>query len=437
MSATMTAQNARMHRMHPFFESWPRWLRPANDSSMMRWTHAVVSKPSEVYFYVAVPLLLMLSALVILVALPFLWLSGSLTVPDMQAFLASLDDREHGLSHFIGNSAHELVVGYLVTVLWSLGSWMPSRRSLWLSLPVLVGVLAVQAWAPVDSVVLAFGMAMGWFIDELIGCRPHLSKLVQVLVAVLGVGVFTVVNVGLGQSPVRGAGPLMIVAAMLFSTWYYFAEGARRTLLHRSQAALRAQASAAERERIGRDLHDLLGHTLSLITLKLELSRKLADSDPQRSRAEADEAETVARQALAQVRAAVTGMRATDLHGEIASAGLLLESAGVRWQAHNPPSLPQGIDTLLSLVLREAVTNIARHAGAASARLQFVETGGVLEMIISDDGRGIGHRRGNGLTGMRERVEAVDGVLSIEGSKGTGTQLTITVPIPGAAEVAA
>ena len=82
----------------------------------------------------------------------------------------------------------------------------------------------------------------------------------------------------------------------------------------------------------------------------------------------------------------------------------------MRWQAHAPPPLPQGIDTTLSLILREAVTNIARHADASTARLQFVVAGDVLQMIISDDGRGIGTRRGNGLTGMRERVEAVDGV---------------------------
>ena len=230
---------------------------------------------------------------------------------------------------------------------------------------------------------------------------------------------------------------LLLAVSMLLSTWYYTAEWSRRKLLDNSQAALRAQASAAERERIGRDLHDLLGHTLSLITLKLELSRKLAGSDPQRSRAEADEAEQVARQALSQVRAAVTGMRATDLHGEIASAGLLLESRGVAWQAHAPPPLPPAVDTALSLVLREAATNIARHADATTARLQFVVAGDVVQMIISDDGRGVGKRRGNGLTGMRERVEALDGVLSIEGEKGMGSQLTISMPLGVALEAGA
>lgn len=437
MSVTTHTLEAKFGQPHPFFDRWQRWLRPANDSSMMRWTHALAHKPSEFYPYIGVPLLLMLSAVVIVLALPFLLVSGHFSVPDVQALFSPLDSKVKGVSHFIGSGAHELMGLYLVMVLWSFSSWMPSRRSLWISAAVIAGLLAVQALDPVNSVVLAFSTAMGWFIDELIGCRPQLAKWMQVLVVLLGVGVFTVLNLGLGQSVARGGWALVIVAAMLFSIWYYFSEWSRKRLLDTSQAAVRAQASAAERERIGRDLHDLLGHTLSLITLKLELSRKLAESDPQRSRNEANEAETVARQALAQVRAAVTGMRATDLHGEIASAGLLLESSGVQWQAHNPPPLPQGIDTMLSLVLREAVTNIARHAQATSARLQFLIAGDVLQMIISDDGRGIGNRRGNGLTGMRERVEAMDGVLSIEGERGMGTQLTISVPMSVAQELSA
>ena len=434
MSVMPASLEARIGQPHPFFDRWPRWLRPANDSAMMRWAHAMAHKPSEWYPYVAIMVLLVLSAVILAVALPFLLVSGHFSVPDVQSLFSPLDNRVEGISHFIGSGAHEILGLYVVMVLWSVSIWMPSRRSLLIAVPVTVGVLVVQAFDPAQSLCFAFGASLGWIIDELIGCQPKMSKSVHVLVALLGVGVFTTLNLGLGQSIARGGWVLLIVASTLFSIWYYFSEASRKRLLDNSQAALRAQASAAERERIGRDLHDLLGHTLSLITLKLELSRKLADTDPQRSRNEANDAETVARQALAQVRAAVAGMRATDLHGEIASAGLLLESAGVTWQAHNPPPLPQGIDTMLSLVLREAATNIARHAQATTARLQFLIAGDVLQMIISDDGRGIGSRRGNGLTGMRERVEAMDGVLSIEGERGMGTQLTISVPMTVAPE---
>ena len=312
-------------------------------------------------------------------------------------------------------------------LLYALSLWLPQRHGGWVAVLMIVASLAILPAFPAGLAYFIFGAV-------LLRVFPGPSNLAYAGWAMLANLGLLVLVMALGwpwQQFVWAPVLTLIIVATVAAA---HSNDARESLLLRSQAAVRAQASAAERERIGRDLHDLLGHTLSLITLKLELSRKLADSDPQRSRKEADEAETVARQALAQVRAAVTGMRATDLHGEIASAGLLLESRGVSWQAHAPPPLPPGLDTALSLVLREAVTNIARHADATTARLQFVVVGDVLQMIISDDGRGIGTRRGNGLTGMRERVEAVDGVLSIDGGRGIGSQLTVSVPLTVAVE---
>lgn len=312
-------------------------------------------------------------------------------------------------------------------LLYALSLWLPQRHGGWVAVLMIVASLAILPAFPAGLAYFIFGAV-------LLRVFPGPSNLAYAGWAMLANLGLLVLVMALGwpwQQFVWAPVLTLIIVATVAAA---HSNDARESLLLRSQAAVRAQASAAERERIGRDLHDLLGHTLSLITLKLELSRKLADSDPQRSRKEADEAETVARQALAQVRAAVTGMRATDLHGEIASAGLLLESRGVSWQAHAPPPLPPGLDTALSLVLREAVTNIARHADASTARLQFVVAGDVLQMIVSDDGRGVGNRRGNGLTGMRERVESLDGVLSIDGGKGIGTQLTISVPLTVAVE---
>ncbi|MGN6513467.1 MAG: sensor histidine kinase, partial [Lysobacteraceae bacterium] len=137
---------------------------------------------------------------------------------------------------------------------------------------------------------------------------------------------------------------------------------------HEQEAALklshdevRRLAATAERERIGRDLHDLLGHTLSLITLKLELARKLSERDPAASRREMEEAERVARHALAEVRSAVTGIRSADLAAELASARLLLESSQVHLDYDAPPQgLPPEVERGLALLLREAVTNVAR-----------------------------------------------------------------------------
>jgi len=135
-----------------------------------------------------------------------------------------------------------------------------------------------------------------------------------------------------------------------------------------SHDEVRRLAATAERERIGRDLHDLLGHTLSLITLKLELARKLADRDTEGSKRELEEAERVARHALAEVRSAVTGIRSADLAAELASARLLLESSQVHLEYAPPPQdLPPDVERCLALVLREAATNIARHANASAS----------------------------------------------------------------------
>ncbi len=204
----------------------------------------------------------------------------------------------------------------------------------------------------------------------------------------------------------------------------------KNAALKLSQDEVRRLAATAERERIGRDLHDLLGHTLSLITLKLELSRKLFDRDADAARRELEEAENVARHALAEVRSAVTGIRSTDLAAELASARLLLESSAVHLDySALPPSLPMDVERSLALVIREAVTNIHRHAGATEASVRFETSAEKLDMQISDNGRGGQSAEGNGISGMRERVRALGGTLTIDSPPRQGTRLCISVPI--------
>ncbi|HZX72350.1 MAG TPA: sensor histidine kinase [Rhodanobacter sp.] len=205
----------------------------------------------------------------------------------------------------------------------------------------------------------------------------------------------------------------------------------RDAALSLSHDEVRRLAATAERERIGRDLHDLLGHTLSLITLKLELSRKLFDRDTGAAKREVEEAEKVARHALAEVRSAVTGIRATDLAAELASARLLLESSRVHLDySHLPADLPGDVERGLSLILREAVTNIARHADASQARIEMTRERASVCMQISDNGRGGIEIDGNGLCGMRERVRALGGTLTFESPRGQGSRLRVVVPLP-------
>jgi two-component system sensor histidine kinase DesK len=169
---------------------------------------------------------------------------------------------------------------------------------------------------------------------------------------------------------------------------------------------------------------------LSLITLKLELSRKLFDRDSEAARREVEEAERVARHALQEVRSAVSGIRATDLAAEMASARLMLESSGVVFECGElPPSLPLDVERGLALVLREAATNIARHARATQARVTTTISSQALKLCIEDNGRGGIDAHGNGLRGMHERVGALGGTLEVASPRGKGTRLLISVPL--------
>ncbi|MCE5231733.1 MAG: sensor histidine kinase [Mizugakiibacter sp.] len=208
--------------------------------------------------------------------------------------------------------------------------------------------------------------------------------------------------------------------------------------LRLSHEEVRRLAAMAERERIGRDLHDLLGHTLSLVALKSELAGKLFERDPAAARQEVREVERVARDALAQVRRAVTGIRAACLAAELASARLLLESADVRLDYRDEEiALPAEVETCLALVLREAITNAHRHADARSVEVTVARDGGAVAMRIRDDGRGGIDAKGNGLCGMAERLSVLGGSLLIGSPPGRGTTLDVRVPLPAPASESA
>lgn len=188
-------------------------------------------------------------------------------------------------------------------------------------------------------------------------------------------------------------------------------------------------AAMAERERIGRDLHDLLGHTLSLVALKSELAGRLVDSNPAAARTQIGEVESVARQALAQVREAVVGIRATGLEAELAAARLALLSADVSLdQRLAQVALDPALESALALALREAVTNVLRHAGARRVEVELVADDGELRLCIADDGRGGAGAPGNGLAGMRERLAAFGAELEVDSPLGGGTRLQVTLP---------
>jgi two-component system sensor histidine kinase DesK len=179
-------------------------------------------------------------------------------------------------------------------------------------------------------------------------------------------------------------------------------------------------AKTAERERIARDMHDVLGHSLSLIVLKSELAGRLLDSQPARAALEIAEIETAARQALGEVRKTLSGYRSEGFASELTRAGQVLETAGVRLnRPATAPTLTPRHEATLSLVLREAVTNIVRHAGAKECSIEVFTEKNRTKLVIADDGRGDIQQEGNGLRGMRERVQELGGSLSLESHRGT------------------
>lgn len=203
---------------------------------------------------------------------------------------------------------------------------------------------------------------------------------------------------------------------------------AANTKLRLAYEEVEQLAKVAERERIARDMHDVLGHTLSLIVLKAQLAEKLVTRDPERAASEIRDVEGIARKALTEVREAIRGYRSEGLTAEIERARRTLDAAGVAMECDcTPPVLNAARETVLSLILREAVTNIVRHAHASRCKLNFATLADSLTLTIEDNGCGGTMKEGNGLRGMRERIEAMSGRLMIESEK--GTRLTVQLPV--------
>ncbi|WP_342540604.1 sensor histidine kinase [Heyndrickxia sp. FSL K6-6286] len=187
-----------------------------------------------------------------------------------------------------------------------------------------------------------------------------------------------------------------------------------------------------ERTRIARDLHDTLGHTLSLITLKSQLVEKLTKIDPERAQIEAKEIEKTSRSALKQVRELVTSMRAITIAEELIQVQEILQAAGIAYHHEgltdlsNIPPLTQNI---ISMCLKEAVTNVVKHSKAKNCSITIQSTTDSLRFIVKDDGIGLNNKNenGNGLKGMEERLSLIDGILLLSHQKGTSLELQIPI----------
>ncbi len=210
----------------------------------------------------------------------------------------------------------------------------------------------------------------------------------------------------------------------------------RRTWeLRAAQQQVSRLAAERERMRIARDLHDLLGHSLTAASVKAQLAGRLVGRDDTRAAAEIGEVERLTRQVLADVRAAVAGYREVSLAVELATAREVLGAAGIAADLPGAvDEVPAGRRELFGWVVREGVTNVVRHSQASLVTIRVTPT--TVEVV--DDGRGRAVRApGSGLAGLAERAAAVGGQLAAGPVPGGGYRLALTVPVEAAAGGAA
>lgn len=274
----------------------------------------------------------------------------------------------------------------------------------------------------------------------------------------LALFIFAAVSAASVLPPVQGAAASAVLAAavlalgsrfgpLLGSPAFFAAEtlligisllGIRRMAetiraLNAAREEIARLAVADERVRFARDLHDLLGHSLSVITLKSELAGRLLPGAPERAAAEVADIERVAREALREVREAVSGYRQAQLWHEVDTARQALRAAGIActYTPEVAAELPPELQSVLGWAVREAATNVVRHSGARHCAIRIGTEHGWATLEVTDDGRGAGSLdTGNGLRGLSERALACGGRLEAGPRREGGFRVAVSVPLP-------
>jgi two-component system sensor histidine kinase DesK len=341
-------------------------------------------------------------------------------------FLLYLGQTAAGVSH--RSSGLAAVAGYLILgafclcYLWALpASWGGQRARFWMLFGAMVALTALELpFAHQD----AFAMVV--FIAVLVvgGLRRFAVAAVAALALVVLFLPPAIPSWHAGVDTDAGFSVLMVSLAM----FGFFSIVRANRALSEARAEIARLAAENERSRIARDLHDLLGHSLTSITLKAGLAHRLAARDPIRAAEEIADVEELARTSLADVRAAVGGYREVTLAGELATGRQVLRAAGIA--ADLPPAtdvVRPSHHELFGWVVREGLTNTVRHARATRCTVSL----GSDWVEIVDDGRGAGAGAGgNGLSGLRERVHAAGGTVQAGAAAPGGWRLRVDVPAP-------
>ncbi len=341
--------------------------------------------------------------------MPLIWL------PFMFWFFVSPLWKHAGPLHWIVNT----VVGLVFVALYLQAFARGGRTRLICTLLMLAIAIATAPFNPGGPTLLIYCAAAGSFTTK----RGRVLGFMAVEIAVLVFYAYRLhLDVGFWASM------LLLIVLVGLANHFAAVSHCQKEELRLANDEIAHLAKVAERERIARDLHDVLGHTLSLITLKSELARKLVDRDPERAKLEMQDVENTSRAALADVREAIRGYRSDGFFAELSRARAALETAGVTLKCDTAPlELSPAQESVLALVLREAVTNVVRHAEAQRCEVRLVKQDALCRLEIADDGRGGDAPEGNGLRGMRERLQSIGG--SLERLTGQGTRLVIQLPL--------
>ena len=256
------------------------------------------------------------------------------------------------------------------------------------------------------------------------------AALVVIVLTAAGVGIGAVAT-GANSSSLASY-VLIIVAIGTMMTAFNRQIRANREL-QAARHELARLAVTEERLRIARDLHDLLGHSLSVINLKSELAAKLVEQDAKRAAAELVDIQAVGRQALAEVRDAVQGYRQLALDEALAGARTALSAAGIEYELEEAPAeLPADVEEVFAWAVREGTTNVVRHSRAAHCAVRIRDGAGEATLEVDDDGASppAEPQAGSGLTGLAERAARLRGRLEAGARPGGGFRLRLVVPLP-------
>jgi two-component system sensor histidine kinase DesK len=322
---------------------------------------------------------------------------------------------------------------------------------LWLTLHRVLGPPDLTAYGPAPALVrrrlLVIG-AMALLVIVLNLLIPHVGMWWLFMHPVVAAGLalppplatattLSLLAVALGVAWLDGQVEVMLLLLVAFGAGAMAIRQLTLTVaqLGHAREELARSAVNEERVRFARDLHDLLGHSLSMIVLKSELAGRLLRDAPIRAAAEIDEIERAARDALREVRTAVAGYRQLSLRGELAAARELLSAAGITSDIEHPgASVPPAVDGLLAWAVREGVTNVIRHSRARSCTIRVGRVDAEVKLEVSDDGRGAdadGRAGGSGLAGLAERAASHGGRVVAGPRPGGGFRLVMEAPLSG------